>query len=64
MGGHGLYGSVDDYIVGVPVLAEDARQADPASWAWLTQVHQTLAQQHVEPIWPTQPLAAAGGSDH
>jgi hypothetical protein len=33
----------EDYVVGVPILAEQARQADPAAWAWLTQVHETWA---------------------
>lgn len=45
---------VEDYIVGVPVLAEQARQADPAAWAWLTQVHKTLGRLNEPPIWRTE----------
>jgi hypothetical protein len=41
---------VEDYIVGVPILAEQDRQADPAAWAWLTQVHETLALLKEQPI--------------
>ena len=45
---------VEDYIVGVPILAEQARQADPAAWAWLTDVHETLGRLNAPPIWRTE----------
>ena len=50
---------VEDYIVGVPILAEDTRQADPAGWAWLTQVHETLARLNEQPIWRTETTRGA-----
>ena len=42
---------VEDYIMGIPILAERARQSDPAAWAWLTQVHETLARLDEQPVW-------------
>lgn len=45
---------VDDYIVGIPILAELARHADPAAWVWLTEVHETLDRLNEQPIWRTE----------
>ncbi len=46
--------TIDDYILGVPDVAEKARRSEPAAWAWLTEVHRTLARQQADPLWPIQ----------
>jgi hypothetical protein len=52
--GPSLDTDVEDYIVGVPILAEQARHANPTAWAWLTEAHETLVRLDEPPIWRTE----------
>ena len=45
---------VEHYIVGVPILAEEDPAADPAAWAWLTEVHKRLADSTNDRSWRTE----------